>query len=450
VAARTAELRVANARLQRDALHDALTDLPNRAMFLERLDRALVRVRAPGGPLAGVLFVDLDRFKLINDSLGHLAGDRLLVAAAAQLAACVRPGDTVARLGGDEFAILLEGIQSAGDAAEVAGRLQSRLMAIDLGEGFERPTTASIGIAIVSADYRSAADILRDADTAMYRAKSLGRARHQVFDMEMHHRVVMQLRLESDLRRALERGEIVAHYQPVVSGADGRIVGLEALARWHHPERGLVMPDQFISVAEESGLIASIDEQVLRQACAQARIWREAGWPDLWVSVNVSGRQFHERNLPRLLRQALDEAGLPGSAVRIEVTESVAMSSLEVTAGTLRELGDLGVEAALDDFGMGYSSMGYLTRFPLRSVKIDRSFVRASPGDAESATIIGAIVAMAHSLDLKVVAEGVETVEQLASLQAQGVDAMQGYLFSRPLPADQAAAHLRRARQPAS
>ncbi len=394
-----------------------------------------------------MLFVDLDQFKLINDSLGHLAGDRLLVAAAAQLAASIRPGDTVARLGGDEFAILLEGIQSASDATEVAGRLQSKLMVIDLGEGFERATTASIGIALVLADYERAADILRDADTAMYRAKSLGRARCQVFDTEMHRRAVTQLRLESDLRRALERGEIVAHYQPVVSGADGRVVGLEALARWHHPERGLVMPDQFIGAAEESGLIASIDEQVLRQACAQAQAWRASGWPDVWVSVNVSSRQFNERNLPRLLRQALDETGLPGSAVRIEVTESVAMSSLDVTVDTLRELEEIGVEAALDDFGIGYSSMGYLTRFPLSAVKIDRSFVRATPGDAESATIVGAIVAMAHSLHLKVVAEGVETAEQLAALQAHGVDAMQGYLFSQALPADQVTAHLSRSRR---
>jgi diguanylate cyclase (GGDEF)-like protein len=409
--------------------------LPNRALFTERLDHLLARAARRAGYRFAVLFLDLDRFKVVNDSLGHLKGDQFLVAIARRLATCVRPGDTVARLGGDEFTVLLEDLDQPSDAKRVANRIQKMLATPVVIDGVEVYTSASIGIALNTDEYDRSEQYLRDADAAMYHAKSLGRSRYELFDAKMHADAVTRLQLESELRHAIDRQEFVVHYQPIISMVDGNIAWFEALVRWQHPTRGLIAPDEFIPLAEETGLIVPIDRFVLYEACRQARTWQER-FPDrqrIAVSVNLSGKQFNEPDLPDFVRSVLQEVGLDGQFLRLEITESVVMGNIDLARATLRTLRQLDIHVDMDDFGTGYSSLGVLHSFPLNKLKIDRSFVdRIGDGEDRSEVVV-AIVAMAHGLHLEVVAEGVESAEQLAKLRRMGCDYGQGYFFAHPL-----------------
>lgn len=429
----------AHARLVHDAFHDALTGLPNRSLFLDRLHHLIARAQRGQAHYFAVLFLDLDRFKRINDSLGHLCGDQLLMDVARRLKASVRPGDTVARLGGDEFAILVEDLDHTGTASAVADRIHQALAAPFFLDGHEVTTSASIGIASSATGYTRAADLLRDADIALYRAKALGRARHEVFDTQMHERIITQLRLETDLRRAIEREEFEVHYQPIVSSTGGAVLGLEALVRWQHPERGLVAPDEFIPLAEETGLIVPLERWVLQTACQQVGAWRATDLPSLFVTVNLSARQLKQPDLGTLVAQTLQAAGIDGPRLHLELTETTVMEDAEQAIATLQKLAALGIHISVDDFGTGYSSLSYLKRLPITTVKIDRSFVSDIVTDPSDAAIVTAILALARSLQLQVVAEGVETEEQYAFLRAQGCDMAQGYLFSEPVPAHEIA-----------
>ncbi|HZB46555.1 MAG TPA: EAL domain-containing protein [Pyrinomonadaceae bacterium] len=427
----------AEERLVHDAFHDVLTGLPNRALFMDHLKLSVERAKRRGDRLFAVLFLDLDRFKLINDSLGHMVGDRLLVGIARRLETCLRPGDTVARLGGDEFTVLLEDLAGADEATDVAGRLQEKLSRPFGLDGHEVFTTVSIGIALSTTGYDRAEDVLRDADTAMYRAKTLGKARHEVFDKAMHARALNLLQLETDLRRAVERREFHLHYQPIVSLKGGALTGFEALARWQHPERGAVMPDEFIPVAEETGLIAPIGKLVLGDACRQLAVWQERypQYPPLQVSVNLSGKQFMKPDLIEHVREVLAETGIEPRSLKLEITESIMMENIETAPMMLAQLRALGVELAIDDFGTGYSSLSYLHRFPINTLKIDRSFVGRMDGHNENAEIVRTIVMLARSLEMDVVAEGVETEDQFAQLKTLKCEYGQGFFFSRPVDA---------------
>jgi diguanylate cyclase (GGDEF)-like protein/PAS domain S-box-containing protein len=417
----------------RQAQKDTLTGLPNRALFMEHLERSIQRAKGQKDYLFAVLFLDLDRFKVINDSLGHIVGDRLLIAIARRLEACVRFDDIVARFGGDEFAILLDNIKDHSDAIRVANRIQNDVaLPVNL-EGQRMFTTASIGIAMSETEYDRPVDFLRNADTAMYRAKALGQARCEVFDSSMHTQAVARWQLETDLRQAVERQEFRLYYQPFVSVASGEVVGSEALLRWQHPERGLVAPMEFIPLAEETGLIVPIGEWVLRTACAQVRAWQIAGYSHLRVAVNMSAYQFQEYHLTELVKEVLRETGLSPQALDLEITEGIAVIR-DPGFAVLNELSEMGIRISLDDFGLG-SSLSCLKNFPLNTVKIDQSFVRGMVSDLDDETIITAIIAMAHDLKLEVIAEGVETEEQLALLRAKQCDQIQGNLFSQPLPA---------------
>jgi diguanylate cyclase (GGDEF)-like protein/PAS domain S-box-containing protein len=420
-----------------DALHDSLTGLPNRNLFLDRLGQAVARRRRHDDYHFAVLFFDLDRFKLVNDSLGHLAGDRLLVGLAQRLVACLRSEDTVARLGGDEFAILLDEIQDARDATRVAERIQEELRQSFALDGHEVFSTASIGITLDDSRDRPPEELLRDADTAMYRAKAQGRDRHEIFDDAMHARAVAVLKLETELRRALERNELRLVYQPIVSLSTGDTVGFEALVRWQHPERGLIAPDQFVPLAEETGLIIPLGHFVLREACRTAQSWW-ADRPGLSISVNLSAREFGQAGLVDRIEGLLGEFRLRPSHLRIEITESLIMEDPEAAVARCGALRSLGVGIDIDDFGTGYSSLTYLRRFPVDALKIDRSFVGGMDGRTEDQEIVRAIVSLAAALGIMTVAEGVETEEQLARLQELGCDLGQGYLFARPVEAEEA------------
>ncbi|MDT5268997.1 MAG: hypothetical protein QOH49_1183 [Acidobacteriota bacterium] len=431
----------AESQLLHDAFHDALTGLPNRALFMDHVKMAIQRSRRSGDRLFAALFLDLDRFKIINDSLGHMVGDQLLVGIAHRLEACLRPGDTVARLGGDEFTILLEDLASTEDAIDVARRVQEAVtQPFNIG-GHEVFTTASIGIALSNTGYERAEDLLRDADTAMYRAKMEGKKRHVVFDKAMHDRAMEILQLETDLRRAITRKEFFLNYQPIVDLETGRVASFEALVRWRHPERGLVMPGDFVPVAEETGLIVPLGLWVLNEACRQMREWQRQGVTDssVTMSVNLSGRQFSQADLIEQISSALREAGLKAVNLKLEITESMVMENFDTAIDMLTQLRILGVGLSIDDFGTGYSSLSYLHRFPIDTLKIDRSFVTQMTDNSENAEIVRTIVTLARSLDMEVVAEGVETADQLRQLSDLGCDYGQGYLFSRPVGAGQAA-----------
>lgn len=419
-------------QLRHDAMHDSLTGLPNRAYFIEQLQRCLDRCNREGQPHSAVLFLDLDRFKIVNDSLGHAFGDRMLVVISQRLAGGLRSIDMLARFGGDEFAILLDDIHGVQEAIQVADRLQQKL-AVPLSlEGREIFTTASIGIAMISPGIGGVEDLLRNADTAMYQAKAHGRSRYALYGEEMHKYSMAVLQMEAQLRRALERQEFVVHYQPIISMKSGEVVAVEALVRWMNEEGRLVPPGEFIPLAEETGIIVPLGEWVLRTACAQASQWRKSGLDHLIMSVNISARQLHDRRLPDLVREVLEGADLPGSALQLEITESDAMLDMDLTVQILRELNEMGVKSAIDDFGNSYSSLGYLKRFPVTSIKIDKSFIHDVNSDRDVAAIITAMIAMAHILDLETVAEGVEDEQQVEFLRAQGCDRAQGYLFSVP------------------
>jgi len=436
--------KLAQEQLLHDACHDKLTGLANRALLMDRLQHLIERSRRSRG-LFAVLFLDFDRFKVVNDSLGHAVGDQLLVAASHRLRSSIRPSDTVARLGGDEFVILLEHIDEEAEALQVAARLQKEFtLPFDLG-GQEVFTSASIGIAVSSTGYDLAEDLLRDADMAMYRAKAQGPGHHALSVPDMHLDAVARLQLETDLRWAIERGELCAHYQPIIALKTGRIAGFEALVRWRHPERGLIFPGEFMSVAEETGLVVPLGKRVLMDACAQMGKWHAEfpELPDLTMSVNVSGRQFSQPNLMEQIRSVLAESRLDPSRLKIEITESAIMENAAAAAAMLREARALGIRKSLDDFGTGYSSLSYLHRLPIDTLKIDRSFVSMIDAPGSSLEIVRTIVDLGHNLGKDIVAEGVQTDEQLAVLQNLGCDYGQGFYFSPPLDEEAATTLLR-------
>jgi diguanylate cyclase (GGDEF)-like protein len=428
----------ADDRVHHIAFHDDLTSLPNRLMLNQRLDEALSRHRRAGSPLA-ILFMDLDRFKVINDSLGHEVGDVLLREVADRLRAQSREGDTIARMGGDEFIVLIENPENLMDISACARRLIEQLSAPYLLGKKGCHVTLSIGISVFPSDGTDSQALLKAADVAMYRAKELGRNNYQYYLPSMNVHTVERLELESDLRHALERGEFLLHYQPKVEVASGMITGLEALLRWKHPVRGLVPPMDFIPLAEETGLIVPIGEWVLATACAQNKAWQDQGLTTLGIAVNLSARQFADSMLLPKLTQIIHSSGLAPSSLELEITESVVMSHGESAVAVLDKLKSIGVRIAIDDFGTGYSSLAYLKRFPIDTIKVDRTFICDIPGDSGDMKITRAIIAMAHSLKLKVVAEGVETADQLKFLRAQRCDAVQGYFLYRPLPEDEVA-----------
>jgi diguanylate cyclase (GGDEF)-like protein len=427
-------IRRSEERLAHQAFHDPLTDLANRALFLDRVRHALA-LRVRRGTDVAVLFVDLDDFKKVNDSLGHGAGDRLLVSAAERLCACVRTADTVARLGGDEFAVLVEDAGGPVEAAAVAERLVDALRAPFAVGGTELFVSASVGVALATgAD--GADELLRNADVAMYYAKAQRKDGHALFEPWMHETVRERLALEADLRRALERGELALFYQPIVRLDTGEVIGAEALARWRHPERGYVPPSLFIPVAEETGLIVPLGRWILRTACEQARRWqagRAPGQAPLRVTINISGRQLQDPTFVADVRAVLAGSGVDPTSLVLEITESVLMQHTEVMLERLGELKRLGLSLAIDDFGTGYSSLGYLQRFPIDILKIDKAFVDAvRDGDGDPA-LARAVIALGDSLGLQTVAEGIERAEQAEGLRRLGCQLGQGYHFARPL-----------------
>jgi PAS domain S-box-containing protein len=446
------ELKEAEQRIRHLAYYDGATGLPNRQFFTERLAQALAVAKRHHGQI-GVLALDLDQFKRINDTLGHTAGNELLAGVARRLAEAVRETDTLgrpesdipvaadasdamARLDGDEFSLLITDLAQYHDAAKVARRLLHELrkpFRIGTQEVF---VTASIGLALYPLDGEDADTLLKNAGAAMHFAKEQGRDNYQFYSRAMNATALEKLSMESQLRKALERGEFLLNFQPKILASSGQIVGLEALIRWRHPELGLVPPSQFIPVAEESGLIVPIGDWVLRSACLQNQAWRRAGYPAVHVAVNIASPHFRQGGLVASVAAALKESALDPALLEVELTESMLMQGVDATLETLFKLKDMGVRLAIDDFGTGYSSLSYLKRFPLDTLKIDRSFIKDLPRDAEDAAITRAIIAMAHSLKLEVVAEGVESAEQLAFLQQHGCDVVQGYLFSQPLGAE--------------
>ncbi|WP_019587976.1 putative bifunctional diguanylate cyclase/phosphodiesterase [Deinococcus apachensis] len=440
------ELETVNRRLRHDALHDALTGLPNRTLLRDRLEQALTRVRETTGPSFAVLFLDTDRFKMINDSLGHPAGDALLVALAGRLQAELRPTDTVSRLGGDEFTLLLEPLEEASYAREVAERIGAALRQPFVVQGHELLVSASIGLVLGDPGYESATAVLRDADIAMYRAKARGGAGYQEFTPEMRERAVGRISLERDLRRAVRQRELRVLYQPIVALNSRRMVGFEALVRWQHPVQGLLPPSAFIELAEETGLILDLDRWVLREACAQMLAWRRPGEVPLGLCVNFSGRHFAAPDVYSSLAQVLDELGFEPRALKLELTEGVLLQHSQTIGETLARIRELGVGLSIDDFGTGYSSLGYLQSYPVDTLKIDRSFINRMLGSEESAELVRTIITMAKNLRLRVVAEGIEFPAQLERLRALGCDYVQGYLLSRPLSAADVPAYLNRER----
>jgi diguanylate cyclase (GGDEF)-like protein/PAS domain S-box-containing protein len=438
----------AEEQLKHDALHDGLTGLPNRLLFRDLLELMLGRARRDSGFLSAVLFINIERFRFINDSFGHAVGDRMLIELGRRLEEAMKPGDAVARFAGDEFAILLSGIAEPGLAVRTAEQLLKVLSQPLTIDGNEIFPSARIGIVMASPRYAGADDMLRDADTATYRARK-SKQRLEMFDQAMHVTAVQQLQLANDLRRAIEAREFVAHFQPIVSVANGTLVGFEALARWQKEGDGIVMPGEFIPMAEEIGLIDAIGNAVLHESCLRMRAWRErsTGIP-LTVSVNLSGRQFRHADLSEHVLEIIRSTGADPSSIKFEVTESILIEQPEVVIDTLRRLRALGIKIVLDDFGTGFSSLSYLHRFPLDTLKIDASFVQRMLADQGSAEIVRTIIVLAHNLGMDVVAEGVETAEQLERLAQWGCDYAQGYYFSRPVPAAEASRLIENKRLP--
>ncbi len=428
--------RIVEEQVEHQAYHDALTGLPNRRLFRDRLTVALAHARRVKSNLA-VVFLDLDRFKDVNDSLGHSLGDELLKAVAVRLKTALRQEDSIARMGGDEFTLLLANLKSPDDAAKIAQKILdvvAQPMRIDGNELF---ITTSVGVAIFPTDGDTAEELLKNSDLAMYRAKESGRNLYHLFTPSMNSRVAERLSLENSLRHALDRGELSLHYQPVVRLANDAIVGMEALLRWSRPDQEPVEPADFIPIAEELRLIVPIGEWALREACRQARRWQQSRYPGLRISVNLSPRQFQHADLPRLVASALEESGLPPGDLQLEITESTAMQNSERTIATLTRLSEMGVQIALDDFGTGHSSLSYLRRFPVHCVKIDQEFVHAIDWSVADRAIVAAIIDMAAGLHMRVVAEGVETTAELAYLREAKCEEVQGFLLGRPEPAEQ-------------
>jgi diguanylate cyclase (GGDEF)-like protein/PAS domain S-box-containing protein len=416
--------------------HDELTELPNRSLFRQNLNKALQRAERSGRMLS-ILFFDLDRFKNINDSLGHDAGDEVLRAVAERLTACVRKIDMVARFGGDEFAVLTEGLTAEDQASTVARKILEALSKPMILAGRQYRPAASIGISTYPTDGRDAQALLKNADIAMYRAKEEGRGTFQFYSEQLNTHSVQRLEFESNLSNALNNREFVLYYQPKVDLATGRVTGLEALIRWISPQLGFIPPGEFISIAEETGLIVPMGRWVAQTACVQNRAWQKGGLPQLRIAINISARQMSDKGLVEFLSETVRKTGLTIESLELEITESAVMSNQEHAEKVLNELKDLGFHLTMDDFGTGYSSLAYLKRFPFDSVKIDQSFVRGIPESKDDEAIVEAIIAMAHSLQLKVVAEGVETREQYDFLRRLGCDQIQGYYFSKPIPASE-------------
>ena len=437
---RTQQLEFANARLLKMALYDSLTGLPNRALFLERLEQALNRAKADSVYQFAVLFLDCDRFKVVNDSLGHLVGDELLIAVARRLEASLSQKDTLSRLGGDEFAILLTDIQDLNYTTFVAdGILESLSFPFQL-QGHEVFISASIGIALGNSTVHQPEHLLRDADTAMYRAKALGKGQYHIFAPAMHDAALQLLHLESNLRKAINQQEFIVHYQPIIDLSDGKIAGFEALVRWQHPQYGMISPQSFIPIAEETGLIIPIDRWVLQQACHQLRLWHQEKLTDypLFISVNLSARQFAQLDLIDQIDQILTETQLNPQCLKLEITESAIMDNVNFAAVILQKLRERSIGLSIDDFGTGYSSLSYMHSFPVSSLKIDRSFVQRLDGNPENLGLIPAIISIAKTMGMSAIAEGIETTQQLNQLKTLGCDFGQGYLFSKPVEAQRA------------
>ena len=425
-------------QLLHDALHDGLTGLPNRTLLTQRIETAITRAKQNPIHRYGLLYIDLDRFKLINDSLGHLMGDRLLVAVSGLLQKCVRTKDTVARLGGDEFVILLDGINNLQEVTAIGDRIQQELRSPFLLDGQNIFTGASIGIVFSSVEYRNAADLMRDADIAMYRAKDNGKARYAIFDRTMYDETVRLTELENNLRLALQRGEFVMHYQPIMSVDSNILVGFEALIRWEHPQQGFISPLEFIPIAEDTGLILEIGEWLLREACQQLQTWRRRfalipQMKNLRMSINIASQQLQEPKFIKKLDQILAETGLDGSFLRLEITESALIEPEGDVQNTLKEIRKRNIKLSIDDFGTGYSSLSYLRRFPIDNLKIDRSFIKQMNFDSENFEIVRLIITLAKTLGMDTISEGVETSQQLHQLKDLGCEFAQGYLFAKPL-----------------
>ncbi|WP_166177357.1 putative bifunctional diguanylate cyclase/phosphodiesterase [Rubrobacter tropicus] len=429
------ERRALEDRLRHQALHDPLTGLPNRGLFVDRLGHALGKTRRQKGLKVAVLFMDLDNFKGVNDSLGHDAGDLLLTVVAQRLGRSLRPEDTLARFGGDEFVVLLQDVEAADEAVRVAERIADGFRSPFRLDGRELYARVSTGIAMGDARTKTPEDLLRDADTAMYRAKEAGGG-YEMFDPAMHQRALGRLELENDLRRAVEEDEFAVHYQPIVNLQTGELWGMEALVRWDHPERGLLDPDEFVPVAEESGLVVPMGELVLEEACRRAVVWQRElpRTPPLAVSVNLSGRQLRRPDLQDVIRRALEESGLSASSLGLDITETVYIGAMDANTAALDRIKALGVRVSLDDFGSGYSSLSYLKRLPADILKVDKSFTKGLGLEAEDTAIVQTVVDLAHILGMEVVAEGVEVDVQETLLREMGCDFGQGYHFSRPLP----------------
>lgn len=428
-------------RLWQQTNFDPLTKLPNRALLHDRLDQAIARAHRESSKIA-LLLIDLDNFKTVNDSLGHEVGDEFLLHVAKRLQSLLREGDTLARIGGDEFALILSHAETLYEMEESAEQILHALIPALKIDDKELFVGASIGIALHPQDGTTSGNLLKNADAAMYRAKASGRGTYRFFTPELNHQLEQRLLLETRLRGARGRNELSVHYQPQTDCSEGIVVGCEALIRWHNPELGAIQPDHFIPLAEESGLIIEIGRWVLEEACKEARRWHDAGYPQLHVSVNLSMRQFHHRDLVAMVRNALNDSGLPPQALELEVTESILMKDVDHVAKTLRQLKTLGVRIALDDFGTGYSSLSYLKRFPFDALKIDRSFVRDVTTNPDDAALCEAIIAMGQRLKLKVIAEGVEDEDQYIYLCSRGADLLQGYYFGRAIPGEEFRARL--------
>ena len=428
------EKRILLEQMTHQAYHDPLTGLPNRILFNDRLALALAQAHRNQKMLA-VLFLDLDRFKLVNDTMGHALGDKLLKEVAGRLVGCIRQSDTIARLGGDEFTILLPQPGDEDDVAKVARKILQTFQQPWVLSGQEFHITVSIGIALYPNDGEDTETLLKHADTAMYRAKDQGRNNYQLYAPAMNAKIIERLTMENDLRRGLKREEFVVFYQPQINTKTGRIIGMEALLRWKHPDRGLVYPAEFIPLAEDTGMIIPIGEWVLRNACAQNKAWQDAGFWPVRVTVNLSACQFQQHNLVETITQVMNQTGLDPRWLELEITESALMQDVDFAIKMLHDLKAMGVRISIDDFGTGYSSLNYLKRFPVHALKIDRSFVRDITANPEDAAIVSTVIVLAQNLNLKVIAEGVETEEQLTFLEHHHCCDMQGYLFSKPLPA---------------